>query len=91
MVHDASDIGIGESDAAKGHAAEYLARRVISILAKEKAGLRAEVGVAPAVQNQAGDITPRVEAYAGEHRGELLADAALVLAERSAPVRRGPG
>jgi len=38
MVHDAGDIGVGESDAAEGSVAKHVARRGVSALAKEKPG-----------------------------------------------------
>ena len=54
-------IGIGEADAVEGRGAQNLSRAWLAVLAEEKAGLRAQIGVAPAVQNYAGDIALGIE------------------------------
>src|SRR3954469_9493784 len=51
MVHDPAQIGIGKRDAAEGGAPNYFAWRRLSRLTEEEAGLRAEIGVPPAVQD----------------------------------------
>jgi len=58
-------------------------RRRLSVLAEEETRLRAEVGVAPAIQNQAGDVAAGVEARRLQTSWRIVADPALVLAEWS--------
>ena len=61
MIHDAGQIRIREGNAAVRIVAQDFSRSGLPIGAKEKSGLGAEIGVAPPVQNDAGDIAPRVE------------------------------
>src|SRR5262249_738795 len=74
---------VGKGHAAEGSGTKYFARCRCAIGAKEEAGLRTEVGVAPAIQNDAGDMALDVKTHTGKHLGKLFTDLALVLAERS--------
>src|SRR5689334_1000960 len=49
MVHGASKVGVGESDATKGSTAQCFSRGGLAIFAEEEAGLGVEISVAPAV------------------------------------------
>src|SRR5579863_9427055 len=83
MIHGAGEVGVGERDAAEWGGAENFARRRLAVRTEEKAGLRAEVRMAPAIQNDAGDVALRVEACAGKHLRELFTNAPFVFVERS--------
>ncbi len=61
VIHDAGQVGIGEADAVEGRGAQDLSRGWLAVLAEEKAGLGAQIGMAPAVQNYAGDIALGIE------------------------------
>ena len=82
MVHDAGQIGIRERYATEWRSPQNFARCGFSILAEEKAGLRIQVGVSPAVQNDSFNVPPRIKPDAAEHLSELLADFSLVIPER---------
>jgi hypothetical protein len=81
MVHCPGKVRVRERDAAERSGAQDVARGRFAICPKEKAGLRAQIGVASAIQNYSGDVARAVEASAGKHIAELLANAALVFAE----------
>src|SRR5580704_19072211 len=83
MIHGPGQIGIGKCDPAEWCVAQDLPGGRSALLSEEETRLRAQVGMAPAVQNNAGDIAPRVEAGAGEHCRELFADLLLIVPERS--------
>ena len=53
MVHDAGQISVGKCNAPERRRSQNFAGRRFSISAEEKAGLRIEIGVPPAVQNDA--------------------------------------
>ena len=61
MVHDPGQIGVGKRDAAKRRIPQDFTRRGICVRAEEEARLGAQVGVPPAVQNDAGDIPLAVD------------------------------
>src|SRR3569832_1636446 len=82
MVHRASEVSIREGDASERSAAQDVARCGLAVRAEEESRLRAQIGMPPAIENDRGDITPRIEACLGEHARELLADAPLVFSER---------
>src|SRR5437867_2493293 len=82
VVHCTGKVGIRKSDSTVGAVAQDVARRGLAVDAKEEAGLRIHVGVAPAVEYDAGDVAARIEAAGREHVGELLPEPALVLRER---------
>ena len=82
MVHDSRQIGIGKRNATEGRSSQDFAGRRLSVLAEEKAGLRIEIGVPPAVQNDSRDIAPRIKTGAAKHFGKLLADFSFVIPER---------
>ena len=79
MIHRSGKIAVGKGDSAERFSAQDLSRRRLSIQTKEKAWLRTEVGVAPAVENDAGGITLRVKSVAGEHCGHQLADLPFIV------------
>ena len=81
MIHRSRKIGICKRDPAMSPVAQDVSRRGLAVRAEEKAGLRIDVGMAPAIENDARDVAPRVEAAWGEHVAELLAEDALVLRE----------
>src|SRR5207344_1987325 len=64
--------------------------RRLAARAEEEARLRIHVRVAPAVQDDPGDVAARIEPARGEHVAELLAERALVLRERRPQQLRAP-
>src|ERR1700680_2820965 len=74
MIHDASQISIGERNAPKRRTPQNFARGRFSTAAEEKAGLRVEVSVSPAVQDNSRNVSPGVKPAAGKHIGKLLAN-----------------
>ena len=82
MVHGAGEIGVRECDPAKRCAAQDLSRCGSSVFSKEKAGLRAQVCMTPAVQNDSRDVSLGVKPGAREHFTELFADSTFILPER---------
>src|SRR5258708_19596819 len=82
MVHDPSEVGIRESDAPMRPIAQDLAGAGAPVRTEEKSRLRTQVRMPPAIQDEAGDIALWIETSAAEHHGKLLADPALVDAER---------
>src|SRR3954466_6708127 len=78
MVHDAGEIGIGECNPAVRCLAQDIAWSRLAVFAEEEARLWAEVGVAPAIQNDAGDIAIGIEAGTPKHGSELFPDSPFV-------------
>ena len=83
MIHRAGQICICERDAAKRRASQGFSRRGLPVDPKEKPGLRIQIRVSPAIQNDSCDIALCIEASGSEHDGELLADSSFVIAEGS--------
>src|SRR5712671_6808877 len=81
MIHGACQIGIRESDAAEGCRTENFARRGLAIATEKETGLRAQIRVAPAIENDSSDVTLSVKSHGGKHLRELFADAVFVIAE----------
>lgn len=81
MVHCARQIGVGKRNSTKWRIAQDLSRGSLASLAKEKPGLGIQVSMTPAVKNYSSDVPPGVEAGAGEHLAELLADLSFVIPE----------
>src|SRR4026207_122560 len=82
MVHDSSQIRIGTCNTAEGRSSQDFAGRGLSVPAEEKAGLRIEVGVPPAVKNDSFYIPPCIKTGGAKHFSKLLADFSFVIAER---------
>ena len=82
MVHGSGQIGVRKCDTPERRTPQNLAGSRLTIAPKEEPGLRTEIGMSPAIQDNAGDVAPRVEAAAREHIAELLTDLALVIFER---------
>src|SRR5438270_12196079 len=81
VSHDSGQIRIGECDAPVRVLAQYVAGSGFTVFAEEEARLRAHVGVAPAVQNDAGDVAISVKPGFAKHSSELVADLLLIAAE----------
>ncbi len=91
VIHGAGEVGIGKGDAAEGGAAQQFAwggprdllacRGVAFELSEEKTGLGIEISMAPAIEDDRGDIAMGVKASVREHRRELIPKALLVFAE----------
>ena len=56
MVHDTGQIGIRKRDAPVRILADDIAWGRFSIAAEKESGLRAEISVSPAIQNDSSDI-----------------------------------
>ena len=82
MVHDPREVGIGKCDATERRRTQHFAGRRFSILAEEKTGLRVQICVSPAVQDDSRDIPPGVKTRSREHVGELLTNLSLIILER---------
>src|SRR5579884_1496319 len=78
MVHDAGDVRIGERDAPERMVAQHVARPRLPVRTEEESGLRGQVRMPPAIQNDSRNIALRIESRAGEHGRKLLADLPLV-------------
>ena len=72
MVHDSRQICIGKRNAAEGRGSQDFAGRRLSVLAEEKTGLRIEVGVPPAVENDSLNIAPRIKTEAAKREKYFL-------------------
>src|SRR5579863_4285840 len=81
MVHCASQVGVGKRDPAERCIPQDFSRGRSTTSAKEESGLRAEISVAPAVQNNTGDIPLRAEAAAPKHLRELFTDLSFIVSE----------
>src|SRR5881296_2239535 len=84
MIAGPGEIRIRKRDPAVRPIPQNIPLRRLAIRPKEKPGLGIHVRVAPAIENDAGDVSARIESAGGEHVGELLAERALVLRERGA-------
>src|SRR4030095_8957360 len=84
MVHRAGKIGVRKCNATVRATTQDVTRGGLAVHAKEKPWLRIHVRVTPPIQDDPGNIAPRLEAARREHVGELLAKRALVLRERRA-------
>src|SRR6476620_348578 len=72
-VHDSSQISIGKCNTAEGRSSQDFAGSGLSVPAEEKPGLRIQIGVTPAVQNDSLNIAPRIKTEAAKHFSKLLA------------------
>ena len=73
MVGIAGEVCVRKRNTAEAGLAQNVARRRLAIPAEEKAGLRATVGMAPAVEDDAGYVAPSIEARGSEHIRQLFA------------------
>ena len=64
MVHDSRQISIGKCNATERRSSQDFAGRRLAVPAEEKAGLRIEIGVPPAVENDSLNIAPRIKTEA---------------------------
>ena len=62
MIAGTGEIRIRESDSTMRAVAENIAQRGLAVDAKKESRLRIHIRVAPAVQNDPGDIPTRIEA-----------------------------
>src|SRR6476646_2168938 len=83
MVHDARQVSVGKSNPPERSGTQNFAWSGFPIFTKEKTRRRIEISVPPAVQNDACNVSPGVEAGAGKHTGKLLANLPFVFAEWS--------
>ena len=83
MVRRSRKVGVGESDSAKGCGSQDFTRCWFSILAKKESRLWINVGMAPAIEHDPGNVASCVKARLTEHQGQLLANLPLVFAIRS--------
>jgi len=74
MVHGSRQISIGKCYAAEWRTAQNLAGSRWTIASEEEPGLWAQIGVSPAIQDNSGDVAPRIEAAWREHLVKLLTD-----------------
>ena len=81
MVHRASQISVGKRDAAEGRVPQNFSRGRLTTSAKEESGLRAQISVTPAVQDNAGDVPLRAESGAAKHLRELFSDLSFIVSE----------
>jgi len=84
MVHRSGQVGVSKCDPPVWRTAQDLARGRLAIAPKEEPGLRTQIGVSPAIQDDPGDVPPCVESAACEHLGELFADLSFIISERFA-------
>ena len=82
MIHRARKIRVGESDSPEWQAPQDLTGSGLAVFPKEESGLRTEIGVTPAIQNDGGNVAPCIEPGGSKHSRELLPDAPLVLSKR---------
>src|ERR1043165_9922765 len=91
MIHRPGQISVRECDAAMRSVAQHVARGRSAVHPKEESRLRIHVCMSPGVENEAGDIAPRIEAAGGKHVAELGAKGALVARERPRSEERRGG
>src|SRR6266436_1050326 len=84
MIAGPSEVRIRKRDPPVRTIPQDVPRRRLAIDAEKESRLRIHVRVAPAIENDAGDVPARIEPAGREHVGELLAERALVLRERGA-------
>ena len=77
----AGQVRVGECNPSKGGFAQHIAGRRLAVLSVNKSGLRDDEVVPPAVQNNAGNIAPRLKSRGREHLRKLLAHLALEIAK----------
>jgi len=82
MIHGARQIRVGEGDAAKRCVAENLARCRPALHSKEEARLGIQIRVAPAVQDDSGNVPAGIEARGSKYLAELFADPSFIVHER---------
>src|SRR5579862_5720852 len=82
MIHHPRKISIRKRDSAKSRRSQNLSGRRLSIHAKKEPGLRVQVRMPPAVQNNAGNIAACLETRARKHVRELFANLTFVVAKR---------
>src|SRR5712692_3272913 len=83
MIRRTRKIGIRKRDSSVRTPAQDVPRRRLAVDAEKEPWLRVHVGVSPPIENDSGDVSPRIEPAGREHVGQLLAERSLVLGERS--------
>jgi len=84
MIARTREVGGRKSNPPVRLVSQDIPRRRLTVQAEEESRLRIHVRVAPAVENDSRDVSPRIEAAGREHVAHLLAERSLVLRERSA-------
>ncbi len=79
----AAQIGVRKSDPSEGLAAQQIAGRGLSVPTEEKARLRSQQSVPPAIQDDSRDIAARVKPGGREPIGQRFADLPLVFTKGS--------
>src|SRR5215831_18281252 len=82
MIGSSGEVGVSEGDPAEGRGPQNLSRGRAPVLAEEEPGLRADVSVPPAVENDSRDVSRGVESGSGEHFAQLGPDPMLIIAKR---------
>src|SRR5207249_2199591 len=67
VVHRSGQVSVGEGNSTEGSHTKDFAGGWLSVLAEEKARLRTHVGVAPAVENDSGNIAAGIEPRPRKH------------------------
>jgi hypothetical protein len=81
VIAGASEIRVRKSYPSVRTPAQHIPRRRLAVRAEEKSRLRIHVRVSPAVEDDSGDVTSRIESAGREHVAELVTERALVLRE----------
>src|SRR5437667_559295 len=81
VVHRSGQVSVGEGNSTEGSATKDFAGCGLAVLAEEKARLGAYVGVAPAVENDPGNIAAGIEPRPRKHFDKLLTDRCLIFPE----------
>src|SRR5947207_12123061 len=84
MIARAGEIRIRKSDPTVRTIPQNIPRRRLAVHAEKESRLRIHVRVSPAIEDDPGDVSPRIESAGREHVGHLLAERSLVLREGSA-------
>src|SRR5581483_8804032 len=82
MIHRPRKIRIRKGNPPEWRAPQNLPWRRLAVRPEEESGLRTQIGVPPAIEDDRGNITARIKPGCRKHSRELLTDAPLVLPER---------
>src|ERR1700760_3312155 len=80
MIHNSGKIRVRKRDLVEWSPPHHFARGNLAPGSEKEARLPAQVRMSPAVHNDSSDVASRVEAVAGKHQRELLADLPLKVA-----------
>src|SRR5689334_6328100 len=90
MIRGAGEVGIRKRNPPVRLVTQDIAWRGLAVGAEEEPWLRIHIGVAPAIEDDAGDVASRIESARRKHVRHLLAEHALVLREGSAEQLSAP-